>query len=49
MADVKDCDRTFLVVDFVHYTVVTYPDAPSFPPGKLEASLRTLILSQVAY
>jgi len=49
MADVKGSDSMLLVVDFVHYTVVTYPDAPSFPPGKLEASSRPLILGQVTY
>jgi len=49
MADVKDGDRMLLVVDFVHYTVVAYPDAPSFPADKLEASSRPLILSRVTY
>ena len=49
MADVKYSHIMLQVVDFVHYTVVTYPNPPSFPASKLEASSRPLILSQVTY
>jgi hypothetical protein len=48
MADVKNYDGALLVIDFVHYTVVTHTDAPSFPGGKFEASARPRILSEGA-
>ena len=45
MADMKNRYGAPLVVDLVHYPLVTDANAPSLPGGQLQASLWPRILS----